>query len=398
MIVTAYNPDTRSLEKTFLSSDHAEGVGDLNVKNNDRFATSQRILIGAAGHERSEVATTDGVTDEEAVSLSGTTKFAHNADDPIYVLEYDKIRFYRSAAVDGVYSLLATVDIDVDNHDGVTRYDDTTGTSTHWYKVKHYNSVTLAESDFSDPIQAGGYPAGSIGAAIDVHVRRVRDTQFQVYTPEEYLDMGNDVNDDLLLNSHRPYIFQKQTVLLDTVAGQDYIDLSTIDTAENLEFWKFDYLVYTVTVGGVSRTYKIETPLSLEAWIKKYRNVQWLDDDELLDVAIDEVENKIMLGPPSKTSVVGAVELHYWGKLPRFDSLADLVRTPSSLIYRHFFRAEYYTAKAEDEPGWLRHAQKYEEKYGNEMVKMQRANRVDAGTARSFAPPKLPGMRKRYTL
>lgn len=398
MIITAYNPDTKFLERTFLSADHNEGVSDLNVKNNDRFAASQRVLIGGIGTERSEIATTDGVTPEEAVSLTGPTKFAHNADDPLYVLEYDQIEFHRANSENGAYVLVQTVAIDTDNFGKTTDYDDTSGTSSHWYKIRYKNSVTNAVSEFADPVQATGYPVAAIGAAIDAHVRRVRDTKYTIYTPDEYLDMANEVNDDLLTQSHKPYRFQKQTVLLDTVAGQDYIELSSIDTEQNLEFWKFDYLVYTVTTAGVPRTYKIENPLSLEAWIKKYKNVQWMDSDELLDIAIDEANNRIMLGPASKTTVVGAVELHYYGKLPVFDSIGDRVYTPNTLIYKYKFRAEYYTAKAEDEPNWLRLATKYEDKYGAEIVKMQRANRVDVGTPRSFTPARIPGYRRRYHL
>ena len=395
MIITAFNPPTDDLERTFLTAYTAEGETTLTVKNNDRFTIDQRIMIGKMGDERTELLTTDTVTPPDTIETTAATEFAHNADDPVYQLKWDKVKFYRAATVDGTYSLLSggTVDIDVDNAEGVTRFDDTAGSSTSYYKVKYANSVTLEETELSDPIAATGYEVNTAGKVIDAVVRRVRDTQYQVLSIDEYLDIMTEVNDDLITQSHRPYRFLKRRITLDLTAGQNYIDLDEDVT----NFWKFDYLTYTRTAGGIDNTHKI-TPISLEAFIRKYDSSPWQDSDDIMDVAFDEANNRILFGPAPLTSQTGTVELHYYKTFTPITSLASVVETPNTLIYRYKMLAEYYSAKSETDRQWGNLAAKYEQKYGNEVVKMQRVNRADTGTPRSFAPRKVPGYRKRYHL
>lgn len=393
MIVTAFNPETEGLERTYLSEYSEESSTSLTVKNTNNFDTDQAVLVGAMGSERAEIITTDGVTHPDIISIDGTTNFAHNADDPVYLMRYNKVQFWRSSTVNGTYSLVATVDIDVDNADKLTRYDDSGGSATDYYKIKYSNSISSDVSEFSDPIRGDGYEALTIGKVIDVVVRRVGDRSYTVLSPDEYLDIAQEVNDDLLTQARKPYKFMKKDVDLDTTAAQAYIDL----TADVPDFYKFDFLIYKWTVGGVTHEYQI-TPISLEAFRRKYDNSNYLDDDQLIDIAIDEEENYILLGPAPKTSQTGKVELHYYATLARIDSLGDEVQTPNTLIYKYKMMAEYYSSKAETDRQWMTLATKYEDKYGNEVVKMQRVNNADAGTPKSFAPKRVPRMRKRYHL
>lgn len=393
MIVTAFNPETTDLERTFLSQYEAEGSASLHVKNNDRFATTQAILIGKMGTERAEIALTDGVVSVDEITLDGTTFFGHNADDPVYILQWDQIRFYSSATIDGTYVELDTVQIDVDNEDDVTRYNDTAGAATDYYKVKYYNSATAQESDFSDPIRSDGYDALTAGKVIDAVVRRVRDTSYTILGINEYLDIMSEVNEDLLTQSHRPYRFQKMKIALNTTAATPYVNLATAIP----DFWKLNYVEYTWTIGGVDRTYQIQ-PISQEDFARKYDNSNWIDSDELIDVALDEDGNRILLGPGPRTSQTGVLIVHYWRMIPEITSLGDEVITPTTLLYRYKMMAEFFSAKAEGDRALEGLAQKYEGKYGNEVVKLQKSNRLDAGTPRSFAPKRVPSMRKRFVL
>lgn len=394
MIIAAFNPETTDLERTYLSQYTAEGSATIQIKNTDNFATNKTILIGKMGGERSELIATDGITPPSTLSLDGVTLFPHNADDPVYLMRWNQIKFYRSSTETGSYTLVDTVAIDVDNSDGVTKYDDAAGTGTDFYKVKYYNSITAVLSDFSDPIQATGYGITTAGNIIDQVVRRVRDTNYEILAVEDYIDIMNEVNSDLLMQSHKPYRFLKTVLTIDTVAGQNYIDLATV--APN--FWKFNYLEYSWTVGGVTHTYQITQPLSAEDFARKYDNTNYLDNDELIDIAIDEDRNRILLGPAPKTSQSDVITLHYYAKFDQITGTGSVLQTPTNLVYRYKLMAEYYSAKAETDRQWNILAEKYENKYGNEVVKMQRVNRVDTGTPRSFAPKRVPGMRKRYYL
>ena len=394
MIITSYNPSTQDLEKTYLTQYHASGVSSFTVKNNQGFATTKAILIGGMGEERSEILSTNGVTGANTITTSAASKFAHNPDDPVYLLKYNQVKFYRATAIDGTYSLIATVDLDVDNADQVTRYDDTAGTSTSYYKVKFYNSVTTEESDFSDPIAATGHAETSAGKVIDVVVRRVRDTDYTVLSTDEYIDIANEVNDDLMTQAHRPYRFLKRSIELDTAAGVGYIDLSVAVP----DFWKFNYLEYKWTVGGTTNIYSIDEPLSVEEFNKKYGSSTILDDDYLLDIAIDEDKNRILLGPAPKTAQTDVIVLHYYKRFTTITSTTDTLETPTTLVYKYKMLAEHYSARSEADSKWDRLSTKYENKYGNEVVKMQRTNRLDTGTPRSFMKKKSSTFRRRFSL
>lgn len=390
MIVTAFNPETDNLERSYLSTDHDAGLTTLTVKNNDKILTSKRIMIGEMGHERTEVRTTGGPTGTTQIAVTAATSFAHDTDDPVMVLAYDQIAFYRSASKDGVYSLLTTVGIDVDNADGVTRYDDTGGSTTDYYKVKYVNSISLEDTEFSDPIPATGFAVTTAGKVIDQVVRRVRDQSYSVLGPEEYLDIMNEVNNDLITQTHRPYRFLKTYADLDTVADQNYIALPD-------DLWKFDRVEYTRTLGGQTRIYTYRKPLTGEAFDRRYRSSFWTSSDELRDIYVDEVEKKLYIGPSPKTSQTGKVRLYYWKTFDEITDVGDAVETPNTLIYRYKMLAEYYSAKSESDNQFARLANNYEQKYGAEVVKMQRVNRLDAGTPREMAPPDV-GYRKRYVL
>ena len=104
MKLRASNPSTTGLEKSYLSSSYSALATSITIRNNDRFAASQKILVGELGHERSEIVTINTVTTPGTVfTLTGTgLVFPHDADTPVYVLKYDKVRFYRSTTgIDG---------------------------------------------------------------------------------------------------------------------------------------------------------------------------------------------------------------------------------------------------------------------------------------------------------
>jgi hypothetical protein len=390
MIITAFNPDTDDLEKTYISAYVAAGVNSLPVKDNDRFLTTRRVLLGRMGDERSELVTLNSVSvNKIQLGLSANTVFAHNADDPVYLLDYDKVNFYRAASANATPVLMTTVDVDVDNQDNVTRWDDTTSLPAYFYWITYSNSVTLEETDYSDPIQTGGYAEKSAGKIIDIVARRVRDTNFNTLTIDEYLDVMDEVGSDLITQAHRPYRFLRKNIVLDTVADQGYIEFPA-------NLWKFNHVYISTNSGNYNRFDEAE-PVTTEYFNNRYDNNQSTPQDNIQDVAVDEENNRLLIWPTPKTSQTGVVKLNYYKTFDPIDDVGSIVETPNNLIYRYKLMAEYYSAKSETDSGWARLAEKYEGKYGNEIVKMQRVNRLDTGTPRSMMP-KRAYRRKRYHL
>lgn len=390
MIITAYNPEVDHVEKTYLSQYVGDGANALTVKNSQGFATSRRILIGRMGDERSELATIASLTGKTQIGITGALQFSHNADDPIYLLEWDKVRFYRANTSAGPYTLLSTEDLDVDNADGMTKYDDPAALSTHYYQITFYNSITLNESDASDPIKASGFEVKTVGKLIDKVVRRVRDTRYETLSIPEYIDVMNEVNHDLITQSLKPYRFLRKRWPLSVTANQDYVSLP-------IDLWKYERIEYTYTLSGVSRTYEPDI-IEMDEFNAFYKGTTWTSDDYLRNIAIDDTESKILLGPAPLTTRANVINLWGYKSFAEITDLSQVVETPNTLIYFHKMMSAFYFAKAEKDKQWLALAREHETKYGNEIVKMQRVNRIDVGTPRSFSPNRIPGYRRRYRL
>lgn len=379
MKIKAYNPSTQDLEKTYISEYVDDAATTLPVKNNQNFADTLPILIGRMTDERSEIVFVDGTPAADGLDIPTTaTEFPHNADDPVYLLDYDQVNFYRCTTIDGTYTLMQTYSIDVDNAEDITVWDDTGSLSSHWYKTSYSNSITLQESELSDPVQASGYATKTAGDIIDQVARRVRDQSYNVLTPDEYIDIMNEVGSDLITQAHKPYRFLKRIELFSTVADQNYIDLPE-------DLWKFDHVFAAVTSGAYQRFGEME-PLSQEQFENRYDNNQTSPQDNIIDVAIDEINHRLLIYPTPATSQSNVIKLSYYKTFDEIESVGDIVETPNALIYRYKLMAEFYSAKSETDRQWAALATKYEGKYGNEIVKMQRVNRLDTGTPRSMMP------------
>ena len=396
MIVSAFNPETTDLEKTYLSSFGNTSDTILNVKNNDKFAVNDYVLVGEMGGEKSEIRKISAVNANKKAITVDALLFDHNSDTTIYRLEFNKIRFYRRTSQTGTPTLQSTLDIDVDNADNLTRWDDAGSLVTYWYQTSWYNSDTDDESELSDPIQATGYERKTIGSVVDGVVRRVRDVDYSVLSFEEYIDIAQEVGDDLITQAMKPYVFLKKTITLDATEGQNYIDLVAAAADAGFIFWKYDYVEVNTLTGGDTRFRRFE-PLSFEDFQNRYNNSPVVTGDKITDIAFDDETKRLYIYPTPQEDLTGVIVLHFYKYFTQLKSAGDFIETPNPTIYRYKMMAEYYSAKSEVDKQWIVLAEKYETKYGNEIVKMQRANRIDIGTPRSFRPPRLY-RRRRFRL
>lgn len=378
MKLYAPNPLTDKLEKSYLSSSYSLGATSIDVRNNDRFAVNKVIMIGEMGHERTEMVTVSSVNTNGTGLTVSATKYPHEADAPVYVLKYDKVRYHRSTTgIDGAYNQLGTDQpLDVDNDTLQTVYDDLAGLASYYYKVSFYSTADNTETDLSDPIAGSGYPAGTAGALVNEIFDEVGDTQQQNMTVSEVLNLMNEVNNDLTSQSRRPYRFLKTSALLSTTAGNPRIKIPT-------SLLKFDRLAFTNTVQQRTDDYRRISMEEME--YINYNNTFWPSDD-LLYVSIDESTNELVLFPTPSTSAANSIKLFYWKKFTQITSLSNVVETPNSRIYKMFIMARYYRKRAIKEPNYLNLSDRFMSDYNTEIVKLQRMNKLDMGTPMSFKP------------
>jgi hypothetical protein len=391
MVISAFNPEVTDLEKSYLLNPYSVGVTAVLVKNSDRFAVNDRIMLGEMGQEKTEVVTVSAVSADGNTITVGATVFSHSADDPVYRLRFDQVRFYRSTTTStGTYTLISTQNLDVDNADLQTIYDDTTGTSAYFYKTTVYHSISTVESAFSDPIQGSGWRREQVGHIIDEILQEVGDTQEVHVTRTEMLGYFNDVNDDLQTNVARPYTFLHARTTLTQTANQNYINFPT-DSNGKQTMWKFDYLDYnfldSTTTPTTNITYTLKTIPEPE-----FRNIyqdNTIDATTVSDkvgvVSLDTAVNRFRFDVPFATTA-GILYLHYWKYFNVIDSEGDIIETPTPLIYKLYCRAKFYRKRSIADLTLGADAQVLEQAYQIEKARYKGLDRKDQGSARGFRP------------
>ena len=380
MKISINNPITDKLEMSYLASAYQPGVTAIKVRNNERFVNGRKILIGQPGYERSEVVTINGaVTPGQNLTITAT-KFAHDVDDPVYVLKWDQMKLYRSVTgVDGSYAQLGTTfDIDFDNASLLTIYDDTAGLTSYYYKASYWDSVSSLESDLTDPIAGSGYPVGSVGKLVNDFFESVNDTTQQNMSVQEAFSTMEEVNSDLITQSRRPYRFLRTSALLNTTANNNRISLPD-------NFWKLDRIQYNYDDGIENRTdlYRILSMAEME-----YLDYNNLADrsDGLLYLAYDDTDNNIIMFPTPLTSLTGRIKLYYYKNFTAITSMSQTLETPNDRIYKMYLFSRYYRKRSTKEPSFIGISDRYMNDYTSEVVKLQRANRVDVGSPTGFKP------------
>ncbi len=391
MLIPVFNPDTTDYEKSYLANNYSAGITSITVKNTDRFAANQRIMIGFPGQERTEIVTLSAVASDTVLTI-GATSFSHSADDPVYVVQFDQVKYYRSTTgSSGAYSLIATVDLDVDNENLQTVYDDTSGLATYYYKVTMYHSVSAVDSALSDAIPGGGFGRNQVGNIIDEILQEVSDPQEVHIRRNELLGYFNDVNDDLQINATKPYDFLRTRTTLGMTSGQNYVDFPTDDNG-NQTMWKFDRMDFlftdSTTTPITSNTY------TLRVWPEEeFRNAfqnntfdLTNETDQITDISLDTAMNRFRINGAPLTTTAGVFYLYYWKFFTEITSEGDVIETPTPKIYKIYSKMMYYRKRAIADVTLGTMATNFEKDYFLEKAKYTGTNRKDTGTPRSFRP------------
>ncbi len=184
----AINPPDLGPQKTYTTADVTATDTTSLVENNDGFAENTISIFGKLGEEKSELVTVTSVTGNDTIGHTAGLIFSHPARTPIYITAFDQVEVYSATAEGGVYSLLTTITIDVD--EPYTVYNDTAGDQNTWYKVRYKNSITDAVSDFTDEVEGSGYTESSLGNMTD-----------QVLT-----DFGDEYTDEISRDAIKNYL------------------------------------------------------------------------------------------------------------------------------------------------------------------------------------------------
>lgn len=159
MIIKTLNNLDQFSSFSFLSNGESVGAGTIRVKNINAFQPNWAIQLGATGEETSEIVIAGaGAISGTAVVITGTTRYDHQVDTPVYATKFDKVVFMRSTAgTAGTATAMTDGTITITPDSQYTQFDDTSGAVSYAYKTKFRNSVTAEESSDSDWITSSGY-------------------------------------------------------------------------------------------------------------------------------------------------------------------------------------------------------------------------------------------------
>ena len=164
-------PLSKDRKKTFLGASAAAAATTLTVDSIVGLAVDQILLIGEFGNEQSEIKKTHASTDPSGstVTLASALTFSHGQGTAVTLLDYDQIKVSWAETTTGSKTLLATIDIQADQRE--TIYTDTTKSSGYYF-IHFYNSITTAESSYSDPIPYGDFEGDTVAKAIQYALKR----------------------------------------------------------------------------------------------------------------------------------------------------------------------------------------------------------------------------------
>jgi hypothetical protein len=144
------NEDINRGEKSRLGAAQTAVGANLELENSQGLAANGFICVGREGAEQSELKKISSVNaDQKNIVLTADTKFVHIKFEEVTKFLYDKRRIYRKLAGASTFTLLTTVDIEVDRPLG-TLYEDTAGVDTAQYKATYFNSQTSIETSLDD--------------------------------------------------------------------------------------------------------------------------------------------------------------------------------------------------------------------------------------------------------
>lgn len=394
MIITLQNPDTDALEKTYLSQSYNFGATTVEVRSNLQFPNNQRVLLGEPGLAYSEVVTT-GTPNANGTTLPiSATLYPHEADTPLYLLQFDQGKFYYSSTgINGTYILLANnpVNLDFTSADLETTYNDNNAQTGYYYKMTVFNSITSVESAFTDPIPAiTGWARNQVGYLIDQMYDELSDANEENMPRSEVIGYCNEVNDDLLVQVVRPYNFLYTRQAFSRVAGSNTLAWP-LDSSGNNAMWKFDRLDYNfvdTTVSPVSNTTYTVPIVDLAYFRNRWtsnENDSSTQDDTVQEAALDESQHTINYYPYSATSASAVWYLYYWSHFNEITSEGNVIQTPTPKIYKHYIAYKYYLKKAVTDPSYVVIYKQHQGDYVYERARLKSQDRRDAGTPRRFA-------------
>jgi len=167
---------TLNAKYSYLVDNYTSGSSSVYITNTEGFSDDDFILIGEFGQENAEifrcgtiVHSTGEIPLLDSTGAGDTTSFAHTESTKVYVIPYNQIRFYWTAATGTIADEDPTFDTgtaltgwtDLEPASWYTTYEDANhSTGFGWFIYQ--NSVSAEASQESNPIPYAGFSYNTV--------------------------------------------------------------------------------------------------------------------------------------------------------------------------------------------------------------------------------------------
>lgn len=373
--------DNRSLTKnsksSYLADNYVSGVTQLSVINANSFEMDDYVVLGEFGSETTEIVQIANVpsisaspsislspsssaspspsiepqpeVDNNILTLSSPTKFAHPQDTKATIIRYNQVMFFRTttavAPTDTVtYNITPFIDIQAD--DFYTVYEDVVNTTGFGWFI-FYNSTTLKATVASNAIPYVGFEEGSIKKLFDAFFSLLNNKELRLISNDDAFRWANEAytiarNELNLVNTDygvpAEYVFT-------TVAGQQEYPLPS----------DFSNLVSVTNASGVDVTF---TDL---------RNVRNNNQQSYISAGKYYLRAGFIGFTPVPTDTGTAFYVYYDTKAPVLTSYYDNIELPDNNFYPLVDHMLYRASQKVGRPN----PDSYEEKFEAGLQRMK---------------------------
>ena len=241
------NPKLSSSELTQLDADYSSGTS-LTVLSNLGFANQDIAVVGETGDELTEQKDVSSVSGNDTIVLSGSLKFDHIKQTPIYRSSYNQVSIESQFGSSGAWTPLTTQDIQWDKEE--TLYIDPNGADTYNYRFRFYNSISLSYSAYSPTLSGAGFSANTVGRMVVNTRKKVRDPNRERVSDERIIELLVEaqetiagIRDDWWFLRVDTYELNKRGLSngIATVGSQSYYDLEDLGDLNYLKRIRYKY-------------------------------------------------------------------------------------------------------------------------------------------------------------
>ncbi len=210
MLVNTRNPVgiTKEFSQTSINID--AGSTTIKVLSNGGFSAFDYIVIGAVGQDQSELRQISSISSSDTIIINSALSFSHGNGTSIFIIPYNQLEVSRKTTASGTFSVLATINLKVDNE--FTTYEDVSGQTTYFYRIRLFNSYSGQYTSYSAVRAGTGPTTKEVSKMIDMIALQVEDPQHQYTTRTQILDYINYGYQDVVnaIVQATPSYFQKK--------------------------------------------------------------------------------------------------------------------------------------------------------------------------------------------